>query len=612
VHPATPGSTLAAFLIAVAAATGVRLVFGTSVGRPGLDDVGLALRALGVFATDLRPPRREVSGVFAVEAEEAATGAPLLLKIYGRDAYDTQLLATFWRRLWYQDGAVPFGVGRLQAVEREALVTLLAARAGVATREVAVAGATPAGDALLVLRGAAEPLAHLGADSVELRPYWESLEQLHAAGIAHREIDATTVGLVRGLPGFVDLGRAATTLAPDQLQADRAQLLAATAAVAGERRAVTEAVAAIGDDGVANLLPYLQMPAFGPELRRSLKAGAVDVDELRRSASLAAGAAEPELARLRRVTWGSAVQIALLVLAVGALVKIVGGVDYDELATDLADATWGWIAVAMVVAQLPRLTQAAASLGSIAAELRFGPVYVLQLASSYLNLALPSSLARMAVSIRFFQRQGQPPAAAVTAGAIGSVTGTAVQALLVSTIVLFSSHDLPLDLTTPSGGSLRLLSILAGLLVLTVLAVAAIGRVRRRLVHRVRVWWPQVATSLTALRAPNKLLLLVGGTIATEVLFAAALGLTTRAFGAHIPLSELIVVNSGVSLLSSLIPVPGGIGVVELGLEVGLTSAGMTPSAALAAIALYRVATFYLPPAWGFFAFRWLQQNRYL
>jgi len=60
------------------------------------------------------------------------------------------------------------------------------------------------------------------------------------------------------------------------------------------------------------------------------------------------------------------------------------------------------------------------------------------------------------------------------------------------------------------------------------------------------------------------------------------------------------------------IPVPGGIGVVEGGLLVGLTSAGMPESSAFAAVLLYRVATFYLPPIWGWFALTWLRRRRYL
>ena len=52
---------------------------------------------------------------------------------------------------------------------------------------------------------------------------------------------------------------------------------------------------------------------------------------------------------------------------------------------------------------------------------------------------------------------------------------------------------------------------------------------------------------------------------------------------------------------------------VELfGLMVGLTSAGMSQESALVTVLLYRLSTFYLPPIWGFFAFRWLQRNKYL
>ena len=42
------------------------------------------------------------------------------------------------------------------------------------------------------------------------------------------------------------------------------------------------------------------------------------------------------------------------------------------------------------------------------------------------------------------------------------------------------------------------------------------------------------------------------------------------------------------------------------------TSAGMTPETAIAAVLLYRIATYYAPPLWGFPAMLWLQRNRYL
>ena len=53
------------------------------------------------------------------------------MKIYGRDAWDGQLLSTIWTFLWYRDEAPTLTFSRLQQVEHEAFVTLLAERAAV-------------------------------------------------------------------------------------------------------------------------------------------------------------------------------------------------------------------------------------------------------------------------------------------------------------------------------------------------------------------------------------------------------------------------------------------------------------------------------------------------
>jgi putative heme transporter len=50
-----------------------------------------------------------------------------------------------------------------------------------------------------------------------------------------------------------------------------------------------------------------------------------------------------------------------------------------------------------------------------------------------------------------------------------------------------------------------------------------------------------------------------------------------------------------VSLLSSFVPVPGGIGVVEAGLTGALVAAGVQPSVALAGVLVYRLLTYVAP-----------------
>lgn len=64
------------------------------------------------------------------------------------------------------------------------------------------------------------------------------------------------------------------------------------------------------------------------------------------------------------------------------------------------------VSVGLVVGQLPRLGQAVSTLGASPVPLPLGPVYALQLAVSYVNLAVPSAAGRIAVNVRFFQRHG--------------------------------------------------------------------------------------------------------------------------------------------------------------------------------------------------------------
>jgi uncharacterized membrane protein YbhN (UPF0104 family) len=537
------------------------------------------------------------------------------VKVYGRDAADNQLVQRLWRATWYRSEGPELGSGRLHAAEREAFVTLLARQGGVATRDVVTAGETADGDALLVLAGDVTPLASLPAERIDdalLARCWAALGGLAALRIAHQQLDPETVVLVGAEIGFVELGGATVAPVPHQLEVDRVQLLATTAALAGPERALDAAVAAIGVESVGALLPYLQDAALAPRLRRSLKEADVDVDELRAGAAAAVGVEPPELAGLRRVSWRSAIQLGLLGLATYTILSAASGVDWDEVRTSIADASWAWIVAAFVVAQTPRVAQAISTLGSVPARLPFGPVYAMQLATGYMNVAMPANLARLAVNIRFFQRQGLSPTIAVASGAIDSFVSTVLQAILLVLLLVFSGASVELDVPIPSGDPRRLLWIVGGIVVVAVAVLVTLPRLRAALRERFTQWWPDVKATLAALRGHHKLAQLVLGSLAAELLFAIALGLFARGFGYDLTLAELLLINISVSLLGTLVPIPGNIGVAEFGLAVGLTGAGMSPEAAFGAVFLYRIATFYLPPTWGFVSLRWLQRHRYL
>ena len=615
VEAAAPSGTVAALLVSVIAATIVRLASGTSAGHPETDDVIATLHELGIEVVRLEPADRQPAGVFVARGVDAR-GEPLLVKVYGRDAYDTQLLETAWRTAFYADDGPRLRRSRIEAVEHEALVTLLAQRAGVPTREVLVAAESSSGDAVLVAHDPSRPVtAHAGGEKIDdalLAGAWRAIDVLGGAGIAHHRIEPDALAVFGGELGLVDFERATIAARPEHLLVDRAQLHATLAAVVGVDRAIAALARAVGQDEIAALLPYLQPAGFGPGLGRALHAAEIDVDDLRDRTAAAAVVEAPTLVRLRRVTWGSVLQVALLALAVSAVIGGLSGLDYDDLASAVRDASWGWILAGFVLAQTPRLTQAMSTLGSVPARIPFLPVYAMQLATGYLNLALPSNLARMAINIRFFQRHGVPPATAVTAGMIDSFVSTVMQAILLALLLLFSSANLDLGLDTPSGPPTRALLVVVAIGVGLVAVVVLVRRLRRAIVDRVRRWWPEVRSTLASLRAGNKLGLLLGGSLATELLFAVSLGIFANAFGYDVSLADLLLINISVSLLATFVPVPGGIGVTEFGLTVGLTAAGMPEEAALAAVVLYRLATFYLPPVWGFCAMRWLQRNAHL
>jgi uncharacterized membrane protein YbhN (UPF0104 family) len=190
-----------------------------------------------------------------------------------------------------------------------------------------------------------------------------------------------------------------------------------------------------------------------------------------------------------------------------------------------------------------------------------------------------------------------------------------VQALLLGALLLFSGTSMDLETggsPTPDDGKHTLVFVVAIALVVAVAVLLLSDRLRRRVVGKARAWWPDVKAAAATLRDRRKVAELLLGNIATELLFASALAVFVHAVGGDISLVEALFVNLAASLLVMFIPVPGGIGVSEGALVVGLTAFGVSQDVAFAAAISYRVATFYLPPVWGWLAMRWLEKRSFI
>ena len=102
--------------------------------------------------------------------------------------------------------------------------------------------------------------------------------------------------------------------------------------------------------------------------------------------------------------------------------------------------------LALALSPAVQVAEAFSTLGASLRPLRFGPVLLLQFAIRFIALAVPSSAARIALSVRFFQRSGAPTSEAIAIGAIDSVSGFVIQALILAIVAL--ANLVTLDLPT--------------------------------------------------------------------------------------------------------------------------------------------------------------------
>jgi uncharacterized membrane protein YbhN (UPF0104 family) len=614
---ALPSGVVAGFAVGIGAAALTHLVLGSPGGRLSLDQVRIALADLGVEAADLRYAPLSSSGV-AVVLGRTGDGRSMLVKVYGRDAWDGQLITSLWSSVWNR-GETPRVGGRLQQVEHEAFITLLAERSGIAVQPVVTAGLAEGRDAMIVIEtGDARPLSALRADDLDdatLRRIWELDAAMFHARIAHGSLDADAV-VIRpdGVPALGELGGATVSATTVALQADRAQLLVATALTVGPERAVRAAAAELGAEAIAAVLPYLQPAALTWPTRRALSDAGWKLDDLRTNAAEVADVEVPKLEQLRRVTLGSVLMVVVIGLVAWAVISAIANVGIHNLVEEFQSAELGWLIAAIAIVPVVGVGQAFGTIGSCIRPVRFGPVLALQWAIAFIALAVPSSAARIALEIRFFGRIGLSSASAVAVGAIDSVSGFLVEVTLIALVLLTGMSTL--ELGGAGGGKVTFTGkwlLIGGVaLALLVTIVIAIPRLRGIVAGKAAEVKQDIGDSLGVFRQPTKVVMIFGGNLAAVLLYAVVLGFCVEAFGYHLALADLILTYAAVTIFAGFMPVPGGMGVAEAGYTAVLVALGLPHTAALSTAMTFRLATYYLPPIWGGFAMGWLRRHEYV
>ena len=486
--------------------------------------------------------------------------------------------------------------------------------------EIAEAGeAGPSKDALLVSRlppGTALSDAD-GAEisDVMLDDLYRQLLTLRGARISHGAIsgDAVLVNPAAETVVLADFRNASAGASPDQLDRDLAGALAATAVAVGTERAAGSAARCLGPELLAGALRHLQKPALDPLLNRSLRGRRGLLQEVRERAAQAGSIELPKLVEPRRVSWPTLIMIIGSLIGGWALIGVL--IDVSKSFDTVLGAEWLWVIMAFVLAQLAYVSSGVETVGSVSGPLPFARAVAVEFANSFSALA-GGTPAVFATRVRFYQQQGYDATVALSSGAIMATVSWIAIAVLFLVSLPFAWGTIDIDLTPESGGNAKLVWVILAVVVLVavVLGLAlAVPRLRRLAADKLRPKARDIWGNLTRVASsPHKLVLLVGGSFGGELLVAMALSVSLRAFGDHLRLPTLIVVITLAGIIGGISPSPGGMGVVEAGMILGLTAAGVTEADATAAVFIQRLFTSYLPPIWGWIALVWMRKREYL
>lgn len=607
----SPIHVIGSFGLGLAAAGLIRLVLGSPRGYPAPETVADGLASMGVENQELRPSPYQRWGLVRFEAEDDR-GRPIEVKVHGRDSFDSQLAAKIWRTLMYKEMGRTVSFSRLQAVEHEALGTLMSARAGLSVPGLRAVGSASAEIALIAFDGGGVILADAPGAEVDdelLLAVWREVAAMHDASISHGALSASAVRVVDGLPQLTDFDLCSLAPEEDDKAGDIVELLFSLSLLVGAERAVRSALGGLGEEKLTAALPYLQVPAISTPTRRQADKPKQVIKDLAAAVVEGTGAEAPEPIELRRVTPKRLLVLGLLLLVVFAVIPAATQVDYAEIWMVLQDANWYLMVLALIVGQSQFFPQATATMFAVPARLPFWPLITLQTASQFISLAIPSSAGRVAMNAAFLHKFGVTVTVALTQGAIDGFSGFLVQAGILLVLLLTGDVSLATDINASSVPWLLILGVLTLLIVVVVVVVLKVQSIRERVVPVVSQAWGALGV---VLKQPSRAFGLLGSNFVYWNVLGLTLWLLLEAVGAGIGYGPALFVAAGTSLFAGFMPVPGGVGVAEAAMTALLASVGVDQSAAFAVTAVYRVITFYLPALEGLFGTRWLERNDYI
>jgi len=612
---ALPVNTVSSLAIGWGVAAAIHLAAGSPLGLPSAGEITKWITDLGVSVEGITRAPNQTWGVERLTGHDGA-GRTIELSVYGRDASDARVLAKLWRFCFYRDSGPTLILDRLQQVEHEAYLTLMAERADVLVPEVLAVGRFgPSRDAALVTRlpaGRALAVADDASLSDEtLDEILQAVLRLRKAHLAHGTLGADTIIVSPAGVGLRDFRSASAAAADGRLDGDMAAALAAMAVRTGPERTAAAAGRVLDADTARGALVHLQRAALDPGTVQVLHQNKHLLPQLRAAIATASGIEVPKLAEAKRISWVNLIFGIGTLIGVWAIIGVLA--DVGESLDVIKGASWGWVALTFVLAQLPIAAEAWALNSAVPGQLPYGRCLALETSNTFTAL-VGGDTAVFAVRVRFFQRQGYDATVAVSSGAIATTASWTAKGLLFLIAIPFAAGNF--EAPSSSGDRQTAIWIVLAVVLAAGIAIAVVTlvpRVRRLASSRVRPVLVNIWSNVKTIAAePRKIAYIASGSVLAQLLVAAALGAALHAVGQQASLATILVVMTLASIIGGAVPIPGGLGVVEAGLIAGLTAAGIPQDQAVAAVFIQRLFTAYLPPIWGWATLAWMRRREYV
>jgi uncharacterized membrane protein YbhN (UPF0104 family) len=268
----------------------------------------------------------------------------------------------------------------------------------------------------------------------------------------------------------------------------------------------------------------------------------------------------------------------------------------------------GWLIVGAALVAL-RYVLGTVSLGAaVARSLPLGPMLLVQVATSFIGRLTPEGVGWFVLNQRYLERAGVERASALAAVALRVLAAGVTRLAIAAGIVAIAGTRTGVSIELPD---LRPFAL--GLAVVGTLIIVALRLTFRSAASRAIAPVISAARDLaTVFRQPGRALLLLGGAAGLTLTSGLVLATSLLAFGAEVSLIDVFAVYLAGTAVAAASPTPGNVGAVEVALSAGLTAAGAPSAAAVAAVLIYRLLTFWLPLLPGVLAFRYLQAKHYL